>query len=128
MRYRFLPWILEQEGSDFQHITQRWRPTGLLMLAQVRALLKDMQQRYDHLAAAQEELQSLDRADKYIGNMHRMRLWMRQANFQWKADQLRFIQAAAGFYMDYGAILRLLKIDQSRGLFADKPELPVKGV
>lgn len=117
MQYRLLPWILEQEGTDFQRIEQRWRPTSLLFLQQVRALLKDMAARYEHLAAAQEELQGLDRAAKYIKFLHRMRLWLRRCHYVWKADQLAFLQATAGFYADYGATLRLLKNDEARGLF-----------
>lgn len=86
-----------------------------------------MQARYEHLAAAQEELQTLDRADKYIKFLHRMRLWLREASFKWKADQLAFIQAVSGFYSDYGAVLRYLKFDQARGRFVADDQ-PVKGV
>lgn len=128
MRYRLLPWIVEQEGEDFQRIERRWRPTDLLMFHQVQALLKDMQSRYEHLSAAHEELQTLDRADKYVLYLHRMRLWLRQASFKWKADQLAFLQAVSGFYSDYGAVLRLLKIDQARGRFIEQGTEGLKGV
>jgi hypothetical protein len=86
------------------------------MVQQVRILLKDMGSRFEQLSAAQEELATLDRADRYIKYLSRMRLWLRQANFMWKADQLTFLKAVAGFYADFGSILRLLKLDQARGL------------
>jgi hypothetical protein len=98
------------------------------MVQQVRGLLQDMSSRYEHLVAAQEEIQTLDRADKFIGYLHRMRLWLRQASFKWKADQLAFVQAVSGFYSDYGAVLRLLKIDQARGRFVEPGTEGLKGV
>ena len=58
---------------------------------------------------------TLDRGAKYIGYLTRMRYWFRQAKFNWKGDQLVFIRAVAGFYSDYGAIIRLLKEDSARG-------------
>ncbi len=92
------------------------------MFQQVRLTLQDMSSRYDILSAAKEELQTLDRADKYTLLLHRMRLWLRQANFKWKADQLSLLQAVSGFYSDYGVVLRFLKVDQARGLFkSSKP-------
>jgi hypothetical protein len=115
--YRILPWLVEQEGSDFQQVHNRWRPKSLLMLQQVRKLLKDMQARYEHLSAAEGELGTLDRAPKYIRYLRRMRLWLRQASFKWKADQLSFLQAVSGFYSDYGVVLQLLRFDQARGKF-----------
>jgi hypothetical protein len=118
---------LEQEGPDYQRIENRWRPTQLLMLQQVRALLRDMSARYEHLSAAHEELQTLVRGDRYTKYLQRMRLWLRQASFKWKADQLAFLQAASGFYSDYGIVLRLLRNDRAVGLFGS-PIQSVKGV
>ena len=121
MAYRLLPWILQQEGDSFQHVERRWRPTNLLYVQQSRALLKDMESRYKHLAAAEDELALLERANVYIQYLQRMRIRLRQAGYVWRLDQLRFIQSVASFYSDYGAILRLLKIDQSRGRFQEPP-------
>jgi hypothetical protein len=119
--YRLLPWLLQQEGGSFQPLEKRWRPTGLLYVQQSRALLKDMADRYRHLSAAESELASLERANVYIQLLQRMRIRLRQSGYVWKLDHLRFIQSVASFYSDYGAILRLLKIDQSRGRFKEPP-------
>lgn len=107
--------IIEQEGSDFQRIDQRWRPRELLLLPQVRLLLRDIERRFDLLSEAEGELATLDRRDIYITKVRRMRLWVRQASFTWKSDHLQFIQAVALFYKDYGHVLRLLKFDALRG-------------
>jgi hypothetical protein len=127
VRYLLLPWIIEQEGKDFQQIDYRWRPTSLLMVQQVRILLKDMRARYEHLDGAREEMATLIRADKYVKFLSRMRLWLRQAHIVWKSNQLAFLQATEGFYTDYGAVLRLLKYDEARGQFTDR-QPQVKGV
>lgn len=117
MQYQLLPQLLRQEGTHFQQVQNFWRPTELLLLQQVRRLLRDMQGRYDRVAAAHEELQSLVRADRYIKLLNDMRLALREANFQWKADQLRFLRAASRFYTDLGTILRFLRFEQQRGTF-----------
>lgn len=123
MRYRLLRWILDQEGTSFQRIDRRWRPTDLLYLQQVRALLKDIQNRFDALTAAEEELRTLDRADLYIRALRQMRVYARAAAFTWKADQLSFIRAVSGFYESYGTVLRLLKVDEARGRFTETTAL-----
>jgi hypothetical protein len=92
-------------------------PRNLLQASQVRLLLKDMQARYRYLASAEDELSTLDRADRYIRATKRMRLLLKQALLFWKGDQLAFLRATAAFYVDYGAILRLLKQDRDRGKF-----------
>jgi hypothetical protein len=117
--YQYIPWILEQEGSDFQSVHERWRPKNLFMLRQVQLILKDVRARYDLLELAREELATLKYAAKYIKYLQRMRIWVREANFAWRADQLRFLKSVAGFYSDYGAVLRLLKMDQMRGQFTE---------
>jgi hypothetical protein len=119
--YPLLNAIIEQEGSAFQRIEHRWRPQSLLMLAQVRLLTRDLERRYSLLSAAEPEFGKLQRRDIYITLVRRMRLWVRQASFTWKADHLQFIQAVAFFYRDYGHVLRLLKIDSQRGQLADQP-------
>jgi hypothetical protein len=113
--------IVEQEGTSFQQIEHFWRPQNLLMSAQVRVLIHDIERRFERLSEAEGELETLDRADKYIKLLRRMRLDVRTATFTWKANQLRFIQAVTQFYSDFGAVLRLLKQDQQRGLLADQP-------
>jgi hypothetical protein len=116
VRYHYIPWILEQEEvSDFQSVSQRWRPKNLFLLRQVQLILKDVRSRYTNLELARGELQSLQYAAKYIKYLQRMRIWVREAEFAWKADQLRFLKSVAGFYSDYGTVLRLMKIDQLRG-------------
>lgn len=120
MDYPLLKQLVEQEGpATFQRIDQRWRPSDLLMLPQVRLLLRDIERRYDLLAEAEPEFKKLNRSDLYITMVRRMRLWVRRATFTWKSDQLTFIQLVAKFYKDYGQILRLLKYEQLRGRFAD---------
>lgn len=128
MRYQLLRWILEQEGSDFQSVANRWKPTRLLYLQQVRNLLRDMEQRLDRLEAALEELRTLDRADRYVKALVRMRLYLRKAKFTWKGDQMVFFQSSAGFYQEYGAILYLLKVEDQRGRLADPAEGVKEGV
>lgn len=119
-QYHYIQWILEQEGrSEFQSVKQRWRPKSLLMLRQVQLLLKDIQSRYASLELARSELQTLKYAAKYLKYLQRMRLWVRDADFSWHSDQLRFIKSVSGFYADYGAVLRLLKTDQLRGTFTE---------
>lgn len=118
--YHYIPWILEQEReSDFQSGQQRWRPHNLLQLRQVQLLLKDIRSRLQNLDLARDELNSLVYAPKYSKYLKRMHLWVREAGFSWQADQLKFIKSVSGFYSDYGAVLRLLKIDQIRGSFTE---------
>ncbi len=123
MRYRLIRWILEQEGTSFQRIDRRWRPVDLLYLQQVRVLLKDIQNRFEALTAAEEEFQTLDRADLYIRALRQMRGYARAAAFTWKADQLSFIRSVSGFYESYGTVLRLHKTDEARGRFTDETAL-----
>lgn len=92
----------------------------MLFVQQVRALLHDMEQRYRRLDAARPELLTLERAERYIKLLTRMRLWLRQAFYTWKVNQLVFLQATAGFYGEYGQLLRFLKFDQTRGRLADR--------
>jgi hypothetical protein len=119
--YPILKQIIRQEGTHFQQVENFWRPQELLLLQQVRSLLHDMQDRYNHMAAARDELQTLVESDRYIKLLLDMRLALREANFQWKADQLRFLRASSRFYSDYGAILRLLRFEQLRGTFTQPP-------
>lgn len=127
MQYRFIPWILEQErDSDFQSVKQNWRPHNLLFVRQTQVLLKDIRARLDNLELAHDELQTLFYAERYIKYLRRMRLWVRQASFSWQADQLKFLKSVVGFYSDYGAVLRLLRVDQLRGNFLEPATTQVK--
>lgn len=117
MQYRFLPWILEQEGSDFYRIDNRWQPKDLIPDPYRRNLLKDAQERLNHLAEAEDELQTLDRSPLFIGLLKNLRLTVRRAQFSWRSDDLKFMRAIAEFYSNYGIVLRHLKIEQGRGRF-----------
>ena len=117
MAYRLLPWLVEQEAGRLHQTDRRWMPKSLINFMQAKASLHDIGTRYSQLLEASDELSSLDRADRYIKLLKRMRIWIRQANFFWRGDQLTFLRALAGFYSDYGAVLRLLKQDYDRGKF-----------
>ena len=127
--YRYIPWILEQEQEvDFQSVNQRWRPHNLLQVHQVQLLLKDIRSRFENLDLARDELVTLVYAPKYVKYLKRMSLWVRDAGFSWQADQLKFLKSVSGFYSDYGAVLRLLKVDQLRGQFTTEPAVSNTGV
>ena len=117
MRYRILPSILQEEAGHFQKLDQRWRPNQLLPEPYRRSLLKDIKRRYVKLFSALDELSSLERGDRYVRLVHRMRLYSQKASFAWRFDDQSFIQAIAGFYADYGLLLRWISIDQKRGKF-----------
>lgn len=121
MDYTLLRRLVDREGDSFQWIENRWRPANLLMASQVRAIIRDIEGRFERLSEAEVEFATLDRRDVYIKFLRRMRLDLRTALFSWKADQLRFIQAITQFYSSYGSILRLLKFDVLRGKLADQP-------
>ncbi len=119
--------MLRQEGKEFQDVTDIWRPTQLLLMAQVRQLLHDMQGRYDEAIAATEEFTTLEHSDRYFKELSEMRMALREASFQWKANQLRFLQAASKFYQNFGAMLRFLRWEAQRGTFTQPVQI-VKGV
>lgn len=75
------------------------------------------------------EIGTLDRANVYVKLFQRMRLSLRKANFTWKSDQMSLMEAMSAFYADYGAVLRLLKIDEARGrLKEDDQSVEKQGV
>jgi superfamily I DNA/RNA helicase len=113
--FPLLNWILREEGPHFQQVSNRWRPVDLLFFQQEKMLLHDMLRRYRTLEEAGVEIRTLNRADKYITKLTRMRLLLRQAHFAWRGNHLTFLEAVAGFYSEYGAVLWLLKTDQARG-------------
>ncbi len=120
--------MLRQEGTDFQDVSDIWKPTQLLLMAQVRELLHDMQGRYDEASAATEEFQTLPRSDRYFKQLTEMRMALREAHFQWKSNQVRFLTAAAKFYGNFGAMLRFLRWELQRGTFNQSPSKMMKGV
>lgn len=117
MHFVVLPTVLEQEGPDFYRITHGWKPKALLPDPFRRGLLKDAQERLSLLEDAEDELQGLDRAPMLVGALKRMRLSVRQAQFSWRVNDLKFLQSISEFFSDYGIILQNLKVEKARGRF-----------
>lgn len=115
MAFRLLPQLLDLEREQIRFVDKRWQPRGLLFTSQARAILDDLNRRYKTLSEAREEMLALPRGPKYVAYLTRMRFFLREAHFVWKGDQLRFIRASAGFYTDYGTVLRFLKEDSEQG-------------
>jgi len=110
-----LPSLLDKTDGQFQQIDRRWRPTNLLVEPYRRQMLTTIEGLHKEISAAESEFKTLDRAEFYLRSLRNLRVWVRQAKFAWRFDDMTFLQAISGFYTDYGAILRLLKIDQARG-------------
>jgi len=123
VRYRLLPWIIDNEGSHFYRIERRWQPKDLIPDPYRKNLLKDAQSRFERLEQAEDEFRTLYDPNKFIKVIRRMRLTMREAHFSWRTDDLRFLRAISSFFEDYGTMLRLLKWEQARGRF-EQPEQP----
>lgn len=115
MQYEILPKVLKQEGSHFYQVDRKWQPKDLIPDPYRRNLLKDAQERFEKLSAAEREFRTLDRANKYIQILRRMRLTIKDAQFSWRTDDLKFLAAIASFFQDYGTVLRFLKEDNARG-------------
>ena len=115
MQHPALLSILEQEGSSFYRITNRWQPKGLFPDPLRRKFLLEAKSRLIVLEAAELELRSLDRVATYVNALKRMRLALKAAQFAWRVDDLRFLQSIARFFSDYGTVLQHLKIDKARG-------------
>jgi hypothetical protein len=129
VQYSIILRLLRQEGTSFQDVTDIWKPTQLLLMAQVHELLQDMQGRYNEASAATEEFQTLRRSDRYFKQLLEMRLALREAHFQWKANQVRFLTAASKFYSNFGAMLRFLRWELQRGTFnPHRADKMLKGV
>lgn len=120
MQFVVLPTILENAGPEFYHTTRAWKPKNLIPDVYRRKILQDAQARLDELEGGEPELQNLDRPALYIGALKRMRFAVRQAQFAWRVDDLKFLQNIAEFFSDYGTVLQNLKVDKARGRF-DKP-------
>jgi hypothetical protein len=86
-------------------------------------LLKNVQARFSHLEAAEDELQSLVKAPLFIKILRRMRFTVRDAKFAWRTDDLKFLDSIASFFIDYGIVLRYLKIEQARGQFDETQQV-----
>ncbi len=117
MPYTLLPQILKQEGRQFYDLSRKWQPKDLIPDPYRRDLLKDAQKRFKQISAAEGELQTLERAHMYVKILRRMRLTVRDAEFAWRFDDLKFLNAISRFMSDYGTVLRYLKDDFSSGRF-----------
>lgn len=73
------------------------------------------------LEGAQSEFKKLDRADVYLKLVRKTKLVLRRALYIYRLNHLVFLEAVSEFYQAYGRILRLLKIDQARGLLSPEP-------
>lgn len=120
MAFVVLPTILAQEGAAFYRGTHAWKPKNLITEVYRRTALKDIQGRLVQLDGGELELRALDRGPMYIGALKRMRHAVRQAQFAWRVDDLKFLQCISEFYSDFGTVLRNLQIDKARGRF-DEP-------
>jgi len=115
VQYDLLPKLLKQQGNHFYRIDRKWQPKDLIPDPYRRNLLKDAQERYNEVSQAESEFRTLDRAHLYIQILRRMRLTIKTAQFAWRTDDLKFLEAIASFFTDYGTILRNLKDDEARG-------------
>jgi len=120
--YPVLNKILNEEGTRFHRVGDRWQPQDLIPDPYRRNLLLDAQERYKQLKKGQDELASLQRAHLYVGILKRMHLTVRRAQFAWRVSDLEFIEAIAEFFTDYGTVLRNLKFDRRRGRLGDQEE------
>jgi hypothetical protein len=107
--------LIDQEIGSFQKIDNKWRPQNLFFELQTKELMNDMVRRYNRLKEAENELQTLDRAERLLRLMRKMGLILKRAHFVRRANHLAFGQAVSEFYTAYGEILRFLKIDEARG-------------
>lgn len=120
MQYTVLPQVLLQEGSRFYRVDRTWQPKDLIPDPYRRNLLKDAQERFNLLSSAEKEFRTLDRAHIYVKVLRRMRLTIKEAQFNWRSDDLKFLAAIASFFKDYGTVLRHLKDDDARGRLKTK--------
>ena len=107
--------LVDQEAGSFQRINNKWRPQNLFFELQTKELMNDMVQRYSRPKEGENELQTLDRADRLLKLVRKMGLILKRAHFVRRANHLAFGQAVSEFYTAYGEILRYLKIDEARG-------------
>lgn len=107
--------LLMQEAGAFHRLDSKWRPQNLFFELQTKQLMNDMIRRYQRLKEAENELQTLVRADRLLRQVRRMGLIIKRAYFVRRANHLAFGQAVSEFYTAYGEVLRYLKIDQARG-------------
>lgn len=81
-----------------------------------RGLLETAESRLNALVQAESEFKGMEKADKYIGAIRRMQLAIKKAQFALRTDDLKFLQAVSAVFTDYGEVMRMLKVDQARGL------------
>lgn len=115
MQFVHLPKILDQSGGEFYRIDRKWQPRNLIPDPYRRNLLKNAQEKYNQLTIAEDEFRTLERAHLYIQILRRMRLTIKDAQFSWRTDDLKFLASIASFFTDYGTLLRILKEDEARG-------------
>lgn len=120
MAREHLQQILENEGTSFYKVYHRWQPKNLIPDPYRRNLLKDAQERFNRLSEAEDEMKGLIRGPLYLQILYRMRLTIRQAQFAWRTDDLKFLTKISDFFSDYGVVLQNLKIDQARGRLEQK--------
>lgn len=128
MDFKVLPKVLGLEGGSFYRVDRRWKPQNLLPEPYRRDLLKDAQKRFELLSQAEVEFKVLDRSSRYIQLLRRMRLVIKDAQFAWRSDDLRFLVAISAFFQDYGTILRFLKEDHARGQLSTTDPAPSEPV
>jgi hypothetical protein len=117
VRYALLPALIAEEGTSFHRVRQTWMPNGLLPDPHRRNLLRDIRRRYERLSAAENELRSLKYGERYIGYLRDMRQRVREADFTWNVDDLRYFTAIVKFYTSYGRIYQMLRHEKIRGRF-----------
>lgn len=115
MQFVLLPQILDQLGGQFYRVDRTWQPKDLIPDPYRRGLLKNVQENYNQLTAAEDEFRALQRAHLYIQIIRRMRLTVKDAQFSWRTDDLKFLESIASFFTDYGILIRTLKEDEARG-------------
>jgi hypothetical protein len=115
VQFVLLPRILDQLGDSFYRVDRTWQPKDLIPDPYRRNLLKNAQEKYNQLTAAEDEFKALQRAHFYVQVLRRMRLTIKDAQFAWNFDDLKFLESIANFFTDYGILLRVLKEDEARG-------------
>lgn len=116
MRPNLLKMVQDQQ---FAQRNLSWRPTNVLDPVFGRGLLNTVRDWLKAFEACLPELEGLDRKTAYILQFQKLRLAFRQAQYSWRVDDLQFIEAIQTFFSTYGAILKLLKIDELRGLLKE---------
>ena len=115
MTHSILPQILDRAGDQFYRVDHKWQPKDLIPDPYRRNLLKNAQARFNELSQGESEFRTLDRAHVYIKILRSMRIQIKDAQFAWRSDDLRFLTSISNFFRDYGLVMRFLKEDDNRG-------------